>query len=211
MKQYTILATALLLGFTHGRFSKYFDRRLQDTVENCCATCLRQDSIKGFDALDFDTCTEGKGGCCFEPTCRQSEMGSMTFSSDLEFENGDPVIEQGKWIQLQWSTADRVTYIVVNEGQTKNTQPQNTSSAALFENGWYQMCAQNPGEVYFRAWKDSGCSASKEFSVRVKPGSGDALCSASPSKPAAASGECNLNRASIISKWEYSNRSSIRR
>lgn len=163
--------------------------------ENCCSTCLGQGLINGFDALNFKTCTQGGGGvCCFEASCRQSEMGSMTFSTDIDFENGNPVVNQGQVIQFQWLLAERVTYIVVADADEKDTQPLYTSEDAALNNGWFQICTETPGKVYIRGWKDAGCSASTEFSIRVREG-GAEDCSMPP--PSIPTRECNLNRASI--------------
>ena len=105
--------------------------RMLQMDATCCATCLQQDGIRGADALDFDTCSAGGGGCCFESHCRQSTMGDYTFDSSIAFQDGTATIEKGKWVQMTWTAVDRVTYVIINDGQEKNTQPKNQSTEAI--------------------------------------------------------------------------------
>lgn len=185
---------------------------------DCCSDCLMSDAMKGTDALNFDACGQANEGCCFEPQCHMSRLGlDFVWSPDMAFvqsndNNTMPVIDAGRDVKLQWPQATRLTYIIMNEGQAKLNQPKNTSSEARYELGWFHMCAQNPGSLYFRAWADEDCTASQEFQVQVRPVSASSSTEscARPSRaedraPAQVQDnkiECNLNRATVTATGE---------
>lgn len=166
---YSTLAIWLSHAQSYGSFKTI--RLLQDETdpEKCCAVCLNGRDMNEVDAVDWLKCRDGGGGCCFEDTCKPNSLGSKIYDdTTVKFDDdGEAYTTQGQWIQLQWPTVDYITYIVVNEGQNKDTQPKNNSQIAHFSNDWHQLCAQNPGMVYYRGWRDNGCAASVEYSVRV--------------------------------------------
>lgn len=179
-----LLGFTFLLTFTTPGLGK-------EEEEACCSDCLLSDSLKGIDALNFNACQAGDEGCCFENQCHMSRLGSdyiwdpsMKFESLEEGGPSLPVVEAGQWVQLEWNSAERLTYVIINENQAKLSQPKNTSRAALYEQGWFQMCAQNPGFLYFRAWADNGCTASPEIRVKVKASTSSSItCSGRPRQP----------------------------
>ena len=187
-------------------------RFLQENTDlSCCRNCLDQPNIRGIDALVFEKCSAANEGCCFENNCHMSTIGGLTWHPSIVFEKGMATIEQGNWILVQWSSVTNVTFLLISEGEEKTRQPKYSSNAAV-QSGeeWYQICAQQLGDVYFRGWKDEGCSASMEQMVRVKKSSKSSqngnTCSSQPNLPKTIdgtnAGECNLNRASINSDGE---------
>lgn len=178
-------------------------RYLQESNGKCCATCLKGPNMKGADALNFEKCRVAEGGgCCFDTECKPASLGEPAeYSETIDFKAEIPQVKMGTWIQVRWPHAEDVKFIIIREGQAKNTQPKNESEAAHHDQGWFQFCASNVGTAYYRGFKDFGCSASLERSIQIVKGEEGASCGSKPNSDTfkkTADGECNLNRASVI-------------
>lgn len=157
------------------------------TSDNCCAVCLKESANTGTDAVNFTACELEQTACCFDDVCYPSDFGEPSYSTtDLGYVNNTPTVNAGHYIKFTWSGADYVNYITIVEGQSKTSQVKNSSSSATTKGDYFYICSESEGTVYLRAFDDSGCHASYEYSVDVVSGSqyGDTLtCSEDDTTP----------------------------
>jgi len=169
----------------------------------CCANCLKETHIiGGNDALDFEKCTRNNTGCCYENNCHMSLItNNFIFDNEIEYNNNIPYIKQGNWVQLQWENIEYITYIFIDNNQTKEIQPKNNSIVLEPTNdNWFQLCVENIGNIYFRGWDNNGCIASKEYNILITEDKNfdkdNSICINTPKLDIV--DNCNLNRASLI-------------
>jgi hypothetical protein len=144
-----------------------------DAQTECCSSCIGKpvDSPYDYDPISFEQCSVKQPGlvrvCCFK--C--GTWGEPTYGDAVGFasDGTTPTIKTGKWISLQWSTAAKVTFITLKDGQKKTVTPTLNDTAATVTDGYYMICARSKGSIIFRGWgKDSCREASPEKTVQVR-------------------------------------------
>lgn len=181
----------------------------------CCSTCIGKtaESVYDYDPTIYEQCRLSPNGarvCCFEcGTWGEPQYGdSISFASD----GTTPQVKAGTWISMKWTTATKVTYITLKDGQKKINTPTLNDSAAKLDSGFFMICATSKGSVVIRGWGEDTCrQASSEKTIEIIEGEEGATCSsAAPVAPttttvteSAGSDEdedianCNLTRATV--------------